>query len=106
MKHLVSFHHTTSTKPRKKEKLLQTQDQNILIETILDILVPLQTKTTRTVTKLKKEIECWELEFIASQNLCAPTVTDQKNHKTIAQKLKRIRIGIYLLDKYWKILKT
>lgn len=98
--HLVILLRMTSIKLKKK------RGEMILVGNTLDILVPLQTKTTRTVTKLKKEIECWELEFIASQNLCAPTVTDQKNHKTIAQKLKRIRIGIYLLDKYWKILKT
>ena len=42
-----------------------------------------QAKTTRSVTKLKKEIEFLEQEFIASHNLCAPTVTDQKNDKTI-----------------------
>ena len=40
--------------------------------------MPFQTKLARTVTMVKKEIECWEQEFIFLHNLCAPTVTDQK----------------------------
>ena len=87
-------------------KAKKKRGENIPVETILDILVPLQTETTRTVTKLKKETECWEREFIPSCNLCAPTVTDRKTDNTIAQKLKQIKIRTYLLDKYWKILKT
>ena len=34
--------------------------ENISVETILDLLVTLQTKPARTVTKPNKEIECWE----------------------------------------------
>ena len=77
--------------------------ENIPIKTILDIL---RTKTAITVTKLKKENQSWKREFIASYNLCAPTVTDPKSDKTIAQKLKQIKIGTHLLHKYFKILKT
>ena len=73
-------------------KIKKKRGENILVETILDIFVPLQTKTARIVTKLKKEIQCWEREFTTSHNLCAPTVTDRKNDKTIAQKL-RLRLG-------------
>ena len=40
--------------------------EKIPIEIILNTLVPVQTKTARTVTKLKKEIECWEREFMCS----------------------------------------
>ena len=86
-------------------KTNRKRSENIPVETILDILVPLETKTTRTVTKLKKEIECWEREAIGSCNLYAPTVTDQKTDNTIVQKLKQIKIGTYLFDKDWKILK-
>ena len=48
---------------------------------MLNVLVPLQTKAARTVTKLEKEIQCWGQKFIASHSLCAPIVTDRKNNK-------------------------
>ena len=69
--------------------------ENIPVEIILEILVPFETKAAKTVTKLKKEIKYWEREFIAQHNLCAPTVTDEENDKTLAQKLKQIKIGTY-----------
>ena len=62
---------------------------------ILNILVPFQTKIARTVTRVKKEIECWEQEFTFLHNLCAPTVTDQKNDKGIAKKIyQKQKLGI------------
>ena len=67
-------------------KIKKKRSENILVERILDIFVPLQTKTARIVTKLKKEIQCWEREFTTSHNLCAPTVTDRK--KMIKQQHK------------------
>ena len=41
-------------------KTKKHRGDNIPVETTLDIVVPLQTKTARTITKLKKETECWE----------------------------------------------
>ena len=32
------------------------------------MFVPVQTTTARTVTKLKKKIECWEQEFMCSNH--------------------------------------
>ena len=87
-------------------KAKKERGENIPVETILYILVPLQTETTRTVTNLEKENECWEREFNVPCSLCAPTASDRKTNNTIARKLKQIKIRTYLLDKYWKILKT
>ena len=49
-------------------KAKKTRGENIPVETILDILVPLQTETTRTVTKLKKEAE------FGNENLLPPAI--------------------------------
>ena len=87
-------------------KTNKKRGENILEEVKLGILEPLQTKTARTVIKLKREIEIQERKFIVPHMLCAPTVTGPKNDKTIARKLKQIKIGTYLLRKYWKMLKT
>ena len=42
-------------------------------------------------------IECWKQEYFASRNLCASTANDCKNDKLMAQKLKQIKIGTYML---------
>ena len=42
-------------------------------------------------------IECWKQEYFALRNLCASTANDCKNDKLMAQKLKQIKIGTYML---------
>ena len=63
--HLVNLHRITSSKPK-------VISENILKETIIDTVVPLQTKTATTVSKLKMDSEYWEPEFIGFYNLSAP----------------------------------